>query len=226
MGRKLLVCGIAIAAVAALPSPASAGDTRCNGLLVGTFDNVVVPRNSSCTLFSSVVTGNVTVRRGGSLLSQSNEIAGNVEGDQPRWVGSLADRIGGNFDITAATGPGFLFLTFSVNVFICGSTLTGGDVAVEKSRGGTVAIGSQTPFCPGNDVAGNILVQENLIPPGEVMPVDRNVVGGNVQVFKNRGMGAKSVVANEVRENVQCKENDEPFVGGPNLAAQAEEQCF
>ena len=226
MCKKLLGCWIAVASVVAWPSPASAGDTRCDGFLFGTFDNVVVPKRSSCNLFSSFVTGNVTVRRGASLLSQSNAIAGNMEGEEPRWLGSQGDRIGGNVDITGATGPGFLFQNLSVNVFICGSTLTSGNIAVEKSRGGTVAIGSATPFCVGNDVAGDIVVQENVIPPTEVMPVDRNLVGGNVQVFKNRGMGAKSVLANEVRENVQCKENDEPFAGGPNLAAQAEGQCF
>jgi hypothetical protein len=226
MRMKLLVCGLAVVVMGGWPSPASADDTRCIGFLFGTFDNVVVPKNASCTLVGSEVAGNVTVRRGASLFSQSNQIAGNIEGDAPRWVGSLTDRIGGNFDVTGATGPGFAFQLFMVNVFVCGSTLTNGNVVVEKSRGGTVGVGSSIPFCPGNKVAGNVVVQENVIPAGEAMAVDRNVVGGNLQVFKNRGMGAKSVLANEVRENVQCKENDEPFLGGPNAAQKAEDQCF
>jgi hypothetical protein len=226
MGKKLLGCALAAVAVAALPSSAAADDTRCIGLLVGTFDNVVVPKNAQCTLTGSIVRGNVTVRRGASLLSQFNEIAGNVEGDDPHWVGSQADRIGGNFDVTGATGPGFLFQGLSVNVFVCGSTLEKGNIAVEKSRGGTVAVGTTTPFCAGNDVGGDIIVQENVIPPFELLFVDRNRVGGDVQVFKNSGMGVKSVQANEVRENLQCKENDEPFLGGPNFAQKSEEQCF
>jgi hypothetical protein len=227
MGKKLLGCGLAALAVAALPSSAAAGDTRCRGALAGTFDNVVVPKNADCVLTGSTVAGNVTVRRGASLFSESNDIAGNVEGDEPRFVGSRLDRIGGNFDVTGATGPGFVFLVFNVNVFVCGSTLTNGNIAVEKSRGGTVAVGTTTtPFCTGNQVAGNVMVQENLIPAFELMFVHLNNVGGDLQVFKNRGMGSKSVQFNNVRENVQCKENDVPFVGGPNFAQKAEEQCF
>jgi hypothetical protein len=114
----------------------------------------------------------------------------------------------------------------SVNVFVCGARLSKGNIAVEKSNG-TVAVGSSVAVCPGNDVAhGNVMVQENLIPAPEVLAVDRNTVGGNVQVFKNRGNGMKTVMGNVVRENLQCKENDPPFVGGPNLAGKAEEQCF
>ena len=225
MGKKLLGCALAMVVAAALPSSASAVDTRCTGPLTGPFDNVVVPKNAACTLTGSIVRGNVTVRRGASLLSQFNQIAGNVEGDDPRWVGSLGDRIGGNFDVTGATGPGFPFQGLSVNVFVCGSTVENGNIAVEKSRGGTVAVGTTTPFCAGNDVGGDIIVQENVIPPFELLFVDLNNVGGDLQVFKNRGMGFKSVVGNEVRENVQCKENDEPFLGGPNLAQKAEDQC-
>lgn len=226
MGKKLLGCALAMVVAAVLPSSASAGDTRCTGLLTGMFDNVVVPNNAACTLTGSMVRGNVTVRRGASLLSQFNQIAGNVEGDDPRWVGSQFDRIGGNFDVTGATGPGFVFEVFSVNVFVCGSILEKGNIAVEKSRGGTVAVGTMLPVCPGNDVGGDIIVQENVIPATEAMPVDLNNVGGDLQVFKNRGTGLKSVLANEVRENVQCKENDDPFLGGPNFAQKAEDQCF
>jgi hypothetical protein len=225
MGKKLLGCALAAVAAAALPSSAAAGDTRCIGPRTGTFDNVVVPKNADCQLSLSTVRGNVTVRRGASLFSQVNEIAGNVEGDDPRWVGSFFDLIGGNFDVTGATGPGFAFDGLSVNVFVCGSTLEKGNIAVEKSRG-TVAVGSSLPICPGNDVGGNIVVQENLIPAAEMMVVAQNRVDGDVQVFKNSGTGLKSVVANFVGENLQCKENDVPFAGGPNLAQKAEEQCF
>jgi hypothetical protein len=226
MRKQLFGCALVAAALGAVPSPAFAGDTRCVGLLVGTFDNVVVPRNTDCTLAGSIVRGNVKARQGSSLLSNFNQIAGNLEGDHPRWVGSLNDSIGGNFDVVGATGPGFSFMGLSVNAFVCGARLSKGNIAVEKSNG-TVAVGSALEACPGNDVAhGNIIVQENVIPAPEVMAVSRNIVGGNVQVFKNRGDGPKTVMGNVVRENLQCKENDPPFVGGPNLAGKAEEQCF
>lgn len=227
MREKLLGCALVVAALGAFPSSASADDTRCVGALVGTFDNVVVPENADCNLSGSIVRGNVKALRGSSLFSSSNQIAGNLEGDAPRWVGSLGDRIGGNFAVTGATGPGFAFEELSVNVFVCGTSLTNGNISVEKSRNGTVAVGSTDPICTGNDVArGNIFVQENIIPAPEVMAVDRNTVGGNLQVFKNRGDGLKTVLENVVREDLQCKENDPPFLGGPNVARKAEGQCF
>lgn len=227
MRKTLLGFGLVVVAVTAFASPAAADDTQCVGALTGTFDNVVVPENADCTLVGSIVRGNVKALRGSSLFSSFNQIAGNVEGDDPRWVGSLGDRIGGNFDVTGATGPGMPFGGLMVNVFVCGTTLTNGNVAVEKSRNGTVAVGSPDPVCPGNEVArGNIFAQENLIPASELMFVDGNTVGGDLQVFKNRGNGAKSVMGNVVREDLQCKENDPPFVGGPNVAAKAEDQCF
>lgn len=227
MGKQPFGCAVVVAVLAAFPSSASADDTRCAGALFGTFDNVVVPKNADCSLSGSIVTGNVKARRGSSLFSSFNQIAGNIEGDRPRWVGSQGDRIGGDFAVTGATGPGFSILGLSVNVFVCGTSLTSGNIAVEKSRNGTVAVGSSNPICLGNDVAqGNILVQENVIPAPEVMAVDRNTAGGNVQVFKNRGEGLKTVVQNVVREDLQCKENDPPFAGGPNIAHKAEDQCF
>jgi hypothetical protein len=227
MRKKLFGCALVAAVLTVFPSSASADDTRCVGLLSGTFDNVVVPRNADCVLSGSTVRGNVTARRGSSLFSSFNQIAGNVEGDGPRWVGSQTDRIGGDFALTGATGPGFSIFGLSVNVFVCGTSLTSGNIAVEKSRNGTVAVGSPNPICLGNDVAqGNILVQENVIPAPELLTVERNTVGGNVQVFKNRGEGLKTVMANVVHENLQCKENDPPFLGGPNVANKAEDQCF
>jgi hypothetical protein len=246
VAKNLLGCALVLTVLVAFPSSASAEDTRCVGALIGTFDNVVVPKNAECSLFASTVRGNVKILRGASLSASSNQIAGNVEalrgsslfssgnliagnlvGEAPRWIGSLGDRIGGNLAVSGATGPGFRFQALSVNVFVCGTTVTNGNILVEKSRNGTVAVGSSGPFCAGNDVpAGNILVQENVIPGSEGMAVDRNTVGGNVQVFKNRGQGPKTVLANIVRQDLQCKENDEPFVGGPNLTRKAEGQCF
>jgi hypothetical protein len=237
---------LVLAALVAFPSSASANETRCVGQLIGTFDNIVVPENTACNLFASTIRRNVRALRGSSLSASLNEIAGNLEalrgsslslgGNQiagnieakaPRWVGSQGDRIGGNFTVSGATGPGLSFQPLSLNVFVCGTTVTDGNILVRKSRNGTVAVGSSIPICPGNDVPkGNILVRENDIPAPEAMAVDRNTVGGNVQVFSNRGDGPKAVMDNVVGQNLQCKHNDEPFVGGPNLTHKAEGQCF
>ena len=44
-------------------------------------------------------------------------------------------------------------------------------------------------------------------------------------MFKNRGPGPKTVQGNTVRGDLQCFENDEPFLGTPNVARKAEGQC-
>jgi len=229
MRRIGLLVGLAAITLGVIAPPALADDARCVGFLPpGTYDNVVVPRDTDCNLSGSTVRGNVMVLRGASLFSSGNQIGGNLQGDRPRFVGSLGDTIGGNFSVTGATGmPGFSFPPFSLNVFVCGARLPDGNISVKKSVNGTVAVGSQLGACPGNTVAkGNIQVQDNFIPaPPEALAVSGNTVGGNIQVFKNRGPGQKMVAANTVRQNLQCKENDEPFVGAPNVARNAEGQC-
>ena len=182
----------------------------------------------SRNLSGATVRGNVKVLRGASLFSSGNQIGGNVQGDRPRFVGSMGHTIGGNFSVTGATGrPGFFLLPFSLNVFVCGARLPDGNIPVKKSVNGTVAVGSQLRACPGNTVAkGNIKVEDNFIPaPPEALAVSGNTVGGNIQVFKNRGPGQKTVAANTVRRNLQCKKNDQPFVGAPNVARRAKGQC-
>jgi hypothetical protein len=227
--RKLGLCVLATAiTLGVCAAPAVADDARCVGSLPpGTYDNVVVPRGADCFLSGAIVRGNVKALRGAALFSNVNRIAGNLEGDRPRFVGSVGDTIGGNVHVSGATGqPGFPFDTLSVNVFVCGAQVTDGNVAVKKSRNGTVVVGTQLEECQGNIVAGNIKVEDNFIPPNEFLAVGRNTVGGNVQVFKNTGPGGKSVIGNVVRQNLQCKRNDPPFFGGPNTARKAEGQCF
>lgn len=228
--RKLALCVLATAiTLGVCAAPAVADDVRCVGSLPpGTYDNVVVPRDTDCNLSGAIVRGNVKALRGAGLFSNGNRIAGNLEGDRPRFVGSLGDTIGGNVHVTGATGtPGFLFDGLSINVFVCSARLDDGNIVVEKSRNGTVVVGTLLEVCPGNTVTkGNIKVERNFIPPAEVLAVARNTVGGNVQVFRNTGPGGKNVAGNLVRQNLQCKENDPPFNGGPNIARKAEGQCF
>ena len=76
---------------------------------------------------------------------------------------------------------------------------------------------------------GNIKVEENTTTTAfgvDQNIVDQNTVGGNLQVFKNRGLGPKSVQGNVVADTVACFHNDPPFVGDPNVAPNREGQCF
>jgi hypothetical protein len=226
MRRIALSIALAAIALGAFTTPALAEDTRCVGVLSGAHDSVVVPQQASCNLSGATVKGNVRVLRDAILFSSDNRIGGNLTGARPRWVGSLNDLIGGNFSVTGATGPGFEFTGLSVNVFICNARLPDGNIEVKRSRNGTVAVGAPAASCPGNAVTkGNIKVENNFIPPQEALATSGNTVGGNVQVFRNTGPGQKNVLNNVVRQNLQCKRNDQPFLGAPNVAGKAEGQC-
>jgi hypothetical protein len=231
--RKLGLCVLATAiTLGVCAAPAVADDTECVGALSGTHDNVVVPRGQDCTLSGADVKGNVNALPGSTLTAISNRIGGNVEGDAPRNIALLRSPagpniVGGNVAITGVTGPGFPFAGLMVNVAVCDTVLAGGNISVEKSRGGTIAVGTGFPdICGGNELGqGNILVQQNVIPLGELFFVSDNEVGGNLQVFRNRGNGSKAVNFNIVRENLQCRQNEQPFTGSPNFAGKTEGQC-
>jgi hypothetical protein len=226
--------GAALMALAVSAPPALAGDTRCVGALPpGVYDNVVVPEGQECDLTESTVRGNLKALPGSALFVSSSDIRGNVEGDKPEalWLTSVGDPnfVGGNVAVTGA-GFGVEFQVpggprVDVSVAICDTILPGGNISIEKSSSGTIAVGSPIIECRGNALQkGNIFVQENFV--SQFLVVTGNAVGGNVQVFKNSGPGEKSVSGNTVREDVQCKENQPPFVGGPNTARKSEGQCF
>lgn len=227
MHRFTLLVGLGAVALGVFAQPALSAQTQCVGTLPpGTYEHIVVPSGAGCLLTSSTVTGNVTALEGSSLTLNGNRIGGNVSGHRPSFVGSMNDVIGGNFHVTGATGPGFVFGSLSVNVFACGSQLPTGNVHVKKTEGGTIAVGTQIDACPGNTVGGNIKVEDNLIPPTETLVVSRNAVGGHVHVSKNIGGSQKTVFGNIVSHDLVCRDNDEPFVGGPNTARRAVGQCF
>ncbi|MCB0116590.1 MAG: hypothetical protein KDD84_20975, partial [Caldilineaceae bacterium] len=57
----------------------------------------------------------------------------------------------------------------------------------------------------------------------DFLTVRGNIVGGNVQIFQNRG-GAQ-VIDNRIDANLQCKENAPPPTGSGNQATSLEDQC-
>lgn len=91
-----------------------------------------------------------------------------------------------------------------------GSTV-GGSVQVVQGRAAKVA---------DSRINADILYDENRGPVKAL----RNVVGGNVQAFKNSG--GVAVTANRIDGNLQCKENAPPPTGGRNIVqGNKEDQC-
>lgn len=189
------------------------GDTPCVGTLTGTFDNVFVPVGKTCTLVNSTVKGNVKALPDSRLFMRNDRVAGNIDGDEAILVQVRGGTVGGSIQIKEANSPNAL----GAAVYD-GTVLTQGNIQIEKMNTGRIRIA---------DVVlrkGNIKVEENVTHTR--LDVIRNRVAQNVQVFKNRGDGPKFVRNNVIGQIVQCKENEEPFVGGPNQAGDAEDQCF
>jgi hypothetical protein len=218
--------------VAVLAKPAWAEDTECTGVLTGEHENVIVPEGADCTLSGARVSGDVQVREEGTLLSQGATIDGSVLGPNVRWIVlQFETQVGGDVRIKGANA-GFES-GFDVNVRV------GGDALIEKNQGsvfvdgaiveGNLEVSKNIPsrriHVEFNTVGGNIKVEKNVIQSPIFMSVLGNQVTGNLQVLKNTGTGSKQVVNNTVSENLQCFDNDPPFVGTPNVAQQAEGQC-
>jgi hypothetical protein len=213
--KKLLVLSVlALTMVFALSSEAKADDTPCVGILTGTFDNVVVPPGATCILIDSTVRGNVKALEDSRLFMFNDTVRGNVDGDKASSVNVNRCTVGGNIQIQEAHDPDLI----SAAVF--NSILTGGNIQIEKGRfpfGDWIVV--QTILR-----RGNVKVEEN----GTIFDslVVDSTVRQNVQVFKNFGPGPKFVQRNIVGQDLQCKENQDPFIGGPNTARKAEGQCF
>jgi hypothetical protein len=186
---------------------------NCRGTAEGSFDNVFVPAGATCRLENSTVSGNVLAREGARLHVVNTVVDGNIDGVEARAVVVEGGRLGGSIQIADGDSPGELGAAV-----IGGTVLTQGNIQVIKMRTGRILI---------TDVRleqGNIKVEENLV--GDGLEVRNNDVAQNLQVFKNGGTGPKEVRDNRVRQIAQCKENSAPFTGGPNDAAEAEDQCF
>jgi len=186
---------------------------NCRGTVSGTFANVFVPAGATCRLQNSTVNGNVLARERSRLYVSATRVAGNIDGVEARVVQVQGGSLGGSIQIADGSSPGEL----GAAVY-GGTVLTQGNIQIKKMSTGKIRIA---------DVKlrkGNIKVEENFT--SSSLEVVRNYVAQNIQVWKNRGSGQKTVRSNRVLQIIQCKENTSPFTGGPNTAAEAEGQCF
>ena len=208
---------------------AGSNETTCEGTLAaGTYQNIVVPVNANCSVSNSEVKHNITVlENSGLVVTGGTIVRGSILADKSRRVEITntgvtdGNIVKGSIEITE----------FTETVFICGATLTHGDMYIARGFG-LVVIGGT--LCNEGVGDGNILekgsltVEDNVIASGFLigLRINNNQVGKNLTVLRNLQGDFKTVAANTVGRTVQCFENDEPFIGGPNTASNAEGQCF
>jgi hypothetical protein len=192
---------------------ALAGESVCVGTLPsGTYDQVLVPPGATCTLSGSTVRGNVKALDHSFLSASNNHILGNVDGEHTRTIWVFDNLVEGNIRIrgggTAESGP--------ADVAIARNLLPQGNIHIAGSVGEIVAQGNIVQ-------KGNLQVREILTTTHS--HIVGNQVSGQVQVFRDQGPGSKQVQGNTAGR-VQCFQNAEPFVGGPNSALITQGQCF
>jgi hypothetical protein len=189
------------------------------------------------------IRGNVTAFQGSRLFMRQVGVGGNVKGlaDSVVQISALPGRteIGGN---VVGEKTDYLELQFSGNIVrgdvhvtgrgrvpaadadvgvnICGLILPNGNIEVEKMTVANFGIYVSNAFCSALTFVNNgtVKVEDNHILGNAVLDVGEQIIAnGNLHVFKNTGPGMKSVQFNSVQNgDIQCYENENPFVGGPN----------
>lgn len=214
--KRLLVLAALLAVALLTPAQARGGnDARCVGVLAGSFDNVEVPPGAECTLVESVVTGNVKALERSRLFIFASQIAGDVQGDKASAVQVFDSLVGGNIQIVEFGDVEF------PGAVVEGVTLPAGNIEIVKGdRGGFGDLQVIANSLP----RGNLKIEENTSDFFSL--VLDNAIGGDGQIFKNRGSGTMLVAFNAVGQNLQCKENAQLFIAEGNVVGgDAEGQC-
>lgn len=210
-----LVCGLVAA------SSAVADDTICDSVLRGgTHEEILVPSEATCLVIGATVTANIKALEGARLGVADSTVGGNIDGDKAELVQVKNSTVGGNITIKEGKTPE----PNTADVFVCGVTLTNGNILVERMTGGVYIAPLPLDATPRDNpddcdenvlLNGNIQVQENVITPGTGLVINLNSVSGNVQALKNvssqPGQGVLSgritVGFNTRAQNVQVSEN-------------------
>jgi hypothetical protein len=248
MKRFIILAALALTGLSVGTPAAHADDFQCVGVLGPIIvDNVIVPSGAECVLDGTQVLGNVKTQPGGNLFMFGATVHGNVQVNAGSTAAASSSRIdgdyqcdgcfsqdlflsplGGNFQVTGADDHAFIVasgVAGDVEIVDSGSvegllaveeSIIGGNVKFEKNAGSMVI--------HENEIGGELQIFENnIVPRFQIGQFTENQVGGNMQIFKNQG--PSEVSGNIVRENLQCKENMPPPVGGGNVAERKEDQC-
>jgi hypothetical protein len=208
----------------------------CEATVTGvTVDDVVVPANGSCTLIDSAVAGNVFVSSNAFFQASNTDIGGKVRGDHALTVFIDTDSTVGRSVKTHETTQVFVFNAtvggdIEVDgtdevVQICGTTVTDGDIEVERS-GTDLLIGDpQAVDCAGNTVSrGDVEIERNFTDVEFV--VRGNAIQGDLEVSRNTGPVPKFVQDNTGGDQLECEGNSDPFTASGNTGWDEQEgQC-
>jgi len=170
MRRSLLAAVLALATLLVAVPTASAESTECNGVLTGTYDNVVVPSGSFCILAGAQVRNNVKVEKDGSLFTGPGTgpttIGNNINAEGARMSLLFYEtEVGGNYKVSG-TDP---------------STLNGLDINVRIGGNFIYRNNEGNLFFDAAQVEGNADIDNNT----GSLRITNNTIGKNLTCRNN-----------------------------------------
>ena len=147
----------------------------------------------------AVTLDNVMVPDGASCTLRGTRLKGTLKVGTNATLIAQGVRINGNLQAEGSTA-----------VTVSGASLIGGSVQIKQGRSAAITGARITGDLQFDEMRGSLIALQN-------------VVGGNLQAFKNAG--GLAIDSNRIAENLQCKENTPPPVGGGNTAGSKEDQC-
>jgi hypothetical protein len=217
--KFLGLLAVVVTAVLAVASPAAARDKfTCNGVFTGTtYDDVVVPRDGQCTLLSATVKGNVKAPEGAYFQATGTAIGGSVQADGAQTIfvdtgskvsgGIRANRTAQVFVFNARVAGNIDVKRSSATVQVCGTTVTKGDISVQRSSRDILIGDPDAVDCAGNLVKrGDLELVNNS---ADVLFVVRGnkITKGDLEVIGNTGPVQKIVEDNVGGEVLRCTRN-------------------
>ncbi len=188
---------------------APASGTKCNGVYYGTFKgNITVLKGQSCTFISGGVTGSIA-EFGGSLSLANATVGGGIGIIGGSYFIGPATIIKGDLAVLATPAS-------ALQNQVCGASI-GGSLTF-LANGSPVAIGSNSPVCPGNTIGGSLVVDLNFA----ATSIFDNTVGGSL--LDQGNSQPTQVYSNHVSAALNCS-GDKTITGGGNTAAKKQGQC-
>ena len=185
------------------------GPSDCPGVANGRATSITVGKGVTCNLTAgTVVSGNVTVQAGGTLIDHGATIAGNVSA-----AGASAVRIDGGGSISGnVTIQGLTGALGDGRNAVCNTSVKGNVQVQSNGSGAPVDIGN-VGSCSGGPaltVAGNLQAKSNA----GVLRIGGNSATGNIDVESNTGGG--TLAANAAKGNCTLKNDVPAIVGSSN----------
>lgn len=177
------------------------GMTAAGAALLGLLASPAAAEETTCQgSLGRVTVDNVRVPQGRTCTLNGTYVKGTIKVERDATLKAGAVRVVGNVQ-----GEG------AALVAVTNGSTVGGSVQVVQGRAATVA---------DSRINADILYDENR----SAVRAARNVVGGNVQAFKNTG--GVAISGNRIDGNLQCKENmPRPTGGGNVVQGNKEDQC-